>query len=169
MNTLPAEIAEKYKGITPVPIVSIAKDLGLSIYETKDFDDSQSGSLKKEGENFVIYLNVNHPYTRQRFTIAHEIAHFLLHKSYFDTIAEHVSLIKQPYPALNRGGAVSTPEEQKMELDANQLAAELLMPEETFKYVWAHHNKIDEVANQFEVSQSAANFRASKLLNSFII
>ena len=36
--------------------------------------------IRESGDDFQIFYNGNHPETRQRFTVAHELAHYLLHK-----------------------------------------------------------------------------------------
>lgn len=163
------EIKEQYKGCVPVPIVAIANALGLAVYETSDFSDEQSGSIRKEGDNFVIYVNAQHPDTRKRFTIAHEIAHFLHDQDYFQhNNDEIVSTVKQPL-ALHRSSTDELPEqERKREVEANKTAADLLMPEEKFREIFEQAKTIEEVAATFQVSPSAATIRAEKLMHTFI-
>lgn len=172
MQTVLKDILDKYPSQLPVPVISIAKDLGLEIYETKDFEEWQSGSLKKEDEKFVIYLNANHSASRKRFTIAHEIAHFLKHKKYLEDKGEIVEDTKQPIekPALNRNSKVKTADSQKyLEAEANQLAAEILMPEDEFKKAWKESNDVEDLSVRFGVSPTAITIRAKELLNSFMI
>lgn len=59
----------------PIPVEKIAQKIGLKIVEF-DFPDSFSGVLKKDKR--VIGVNKRHASVRRRFTIAHEIGHFLL-------------------------------------------------------------------------------------------
>lgn len=66
-------VLEKHKGTFPVPVIAIANDLGKEVYKINDFEDTESGSLRKEDGKFVIYVNAKHTSTRKRFTIAHEI------------------------------------------------------------------------------------------------
>lgn len=165
MTNKTKEILEKYKSFAPVPIIKIADELGIDVYETNDFENSQSGSIKKEGEKFVIYVNAKHPTTRKKFTIAHEIAHFLEHQDFFKREEEHVSLFRQP-AAFNR---CESGENKKMEIEANQIAADLLMPEDIFKKEWETADKVSDVADKFGVSQSAATLRGAKLCYSMII
>jgi len=51
-----------------------------------------------------------------------------------------------------------------MEIDANRIAARLLMPEEQFRKIWKESNSVEAVATKFEVSVGAATIRASNLL-----
>ena len=165
MTNKTKEILEKYKNFAPVPIINIADELGIDVYETNDFENSQSGSIKKEGEKFVIYVNAKHPTTRKKFTIAHEIAHFLEHQNFFEREEEHVSLSRQPAVLNSR----EDNENEKMEIEANQVAAELLMPKDIFIKAWETADKVSDVADKFGVSQSAAALRGAKLCYSMII
>ena len=177
MNRLPVNIKhkiktlrEKFSGI-PVPVIAMAQELGIKIYESYDFTNTQSGSIKKEDGQFVIYLNGLDSPTRKRFTIAHEMGHFLMHSDYLNQGKESITEIKQPVPILKRPSSSTDvlAEEKKREIEANCFAAELLMPEEKFKEVFSQANKIDEVANTFNVSPSAVTIRAKDLLGLFMI
>ena len=161
-----AELKEKYKDVIPVPIVQLAADIGLDVYETDEFHDNLSGSLKKEGDKFVIYVNAKQSPKRKRFTIAHEVAHYLLHRDKIGT--EHIDNVKQPAPELHReDGVVMTREERKLEQEANDLAADLLMPRDAFLQEWEKATDVCEVADAFKVSTSAATVRSLKLANSY--
>lgn len=166
-----AAITEKYKGQLPKPIVSIAADLGLAIYQTKELNDNQSGSLSYENGRFLIYINERQPLTRKRFTIAHEIAHFLKHRDKMKHQVEHIDSMVQPvggvlYRTNNRS---LTSEEKQLEIEANHIAAEILMPEEEFLTVWETASSIEEVAEVFQVSPSAATVRAGVLCDQMLI
>lgn len=164
------ELREKFNEI-PVPVIAIAKELGIKIYEASDFSRTQSGSIKKEKGRYVIYLNgLDHP-TRKRFTIAHEIGHFLLHRDYLNQGNEAITEIKQPVTELNRP-ADPTPmneAERKREIEANRFAAELLMPSEEFKEAFKQANNVEDIADKFYVSSSAVAVRAKDLLGYIII
>lgn len=160
------EILKKYKYFIPVPIIKITDELGIEVYETNDFENFQSGSIKKENNKFVIYINASHPLTRKKFTIAHEIAHYLEYQSFFENEKEHVSDLKQPVYVLNRKDGEDN---KKMEIEANQLAAEILMPKEIFKNEWIKANKVSDIADKFGVSQSAVAFRGANLCKTMIL
>jgi len=177
MYRLPAEaqkklqkLRERFKEI-PVPVIAIAKELGIKIYETFDFSRTQSGSIKKENGRYVIYLNGRDHSTRKRFTIAHEIGHFLLHHDYLSRGNEAITEIKQPFGELNRPAeSISMKEEEKKrEIEANRFAAELLMPSEEFKEAFEQADNIEDIADKFYVSPSAVAVRAKELLGYMII
>lgn len=177
MSITPAQqaIINKYTLDAPgeVKLVSLAEELGLTVYQTNDFLDSDSGLIAKEDGKYVIYVNKSHPQTRKRFTIAHEIAHFLLHKDILDEQLELVDKVKQPTEetvALHRSNSIElTAEQKQMEIDANNLAAEILMPEQRFKDVWKNSSCISDVADVFSVSQAAATIRGIKLFNEIMM
>src|SRR5688572_20586746 len=107
----------------PVPVEKIVHGLGAELrYEP--FEDEQeqiSGMLFRDNDRTVIGINSNEGETRQRFTIAHEIGHLILHKNpmYVDTVAE-VFLRNQ-----TSGKGID-----QNEIEANAFAVELLMPTE---------------------------------------
>lgn len=170
LRHLPLQIREKYKGKLPVPVVAIAEDLGIGIYATNNFKRSESGSIRKDPEGYTIYIKENDSPARKRFTIAHEIGHYLMHSDLLDSGNELVDNVKQPFIQLNRkAGKKETFAEQEREVQANQFAAELLMPEQEFKKNWENAVAIDDVASKFDVSPSAATVRAKELLGTIIV
>jgi len=102
---------------------AIAEMLGLDVKELSIPDSSVSGFLRNEDDAPEIVVNKDHSEERQRFTIAHEIGHFVLHASsplYLDDV--HTA-----QPAFFRD-AESSRATKISEIEANQFAAELLMP-----------------------------------------
>jgi Zn-dependent peptidase ImmA (M78 family) len=96
---------------------------------------------------FSIRVNVLHPRVRKRFTPAHELAHFLRHRSRFSN-----RLIDD---TMYRSGLGNT-----VEAEANRLAADLLMPARLVgEFRSAGTNSPEELAKRFEVSVEALNLR----------
>jgi Zn-dependent peptidase ImmA (M78 family) len=140
------------QGITPVPldVKAIANKFGIEI-QYADLKDKLSGILSKTGKNnWVIQVNENHHPNRQRYTIAHELAHFCLHrhlKPVFEdqTFFRGVELCKE-------------------EWQANEFASNILMPEDKFReLVRSGKNDIEDVAQEFGVSTLALRIRAKSL------
>jgi len=69
------------KGV-PVDPAKIAKDLGIELRLEK-VDDGLSGFLLRDQKNdrVVIGANLRHHPNRRKFTIAHELGHYLLHEA----------------------------------------------------------------------------------------
>src|ERR1700721_812124 len=63
----------------PIPGEQIARALMIAVKYSPGRPDV-SGALIRDGKSAVIAVNSAQHENRQRFTIAHEIGHFLLHK-----------------------------------------------------------------------------------------
>ena len=133
----------------PVDIVDFAQKLGIEIkYENLENDVSGKISIK-EG-HYTITVEARHSPNRQRFTIAHEIAHYFLHKNLKENFEDVVFF---------RGGDTNS-----IEFQANLFAGEILMPEEEFfKQIKSGKSKIEDLAEYFGVSTLAIRVRAKQL------
>ena len=98
-----------------VPVERIATAEGARIYRDA-LDGDLSGFLYSESGEAVIGVNTHHASVRQRFTVAHELGHLLLHNH--DQL--HVDY-------KFRSGSSSEGNDPE-EIEANLFAAELLMP-----------------------------------------
>lgn len=126
----------------------------------EELDDDVSGFLLRENGSVSIAINKQHPSNRQRFTLAHEIGHLILHADQGDRLW----LDKAYY---FRDGS-SSKGDQAAEVQANQFAAGLLMPEELVKAEVEHSVHISDIdvmklAMKFEVSERAMTFRLISL------
>jgi Zn-dependent peptidase ImmA (M78 family) len=151
-NRLPVEIVTAYMGKVPVKVDELALALGLKLtYE--DLPDDVSGKIERdEADGFVVTVNRNHPLVRQRFTIAHEIAHFVLHR---DLIGDGVV-----DDGLYRSRTLSS----AVERQANRYAADILMPwwQVTSRYRDGQRTA-KEMAATFCVSVAVAEIRLKEL------
>lgn len=137
----------------PLDIYALCETLGVTIIEV-DLPDNSSGSLKQENGQWICRVNKKHHATRKRFTVAHELGHFLLHKD--DRIQfEDVELYRTDHEY--------SPEDKKMEEEANRFASEILMPEDVFKSAILQGKSLAEIAKEFAVSPIAAEVRAKLL------
>jgi Zn-dependent peptidase ImmA (M78 family) len=134
----------------PVPVIKIAESLGIKVLGKRDYDKEKSGhiELNSEGEATII-VNTHQSASRNRFTIAHEIAHYILDKDYL-----------QQHGSIDRDGNARDETYRTREKRANEFAAHLLMPEDSFIAQWIANPSIKDVAFYFAVSQDAAQFRA---------
>jgi Zn-dependent peptidase ImmA (M78 family) len=145
----------------PVPVGDIVKQLGVDLtYEA--YDGDVSGMIYRYDDQAVIGVNSTHPPTRQRFTLAHEIGHYVLHEGNQLFVDRFVTRVNW------RNG-----ESNIEETEANQFAAELLMPREfVVREVGNAISKRKEIdaqslANQlarlFNVSPQAMEYRLTNL------
>ena len=101
-------------------------------------------ALEPRGDGHAIVLRGGSDERRRRFTIAHEIGHFVLHPQRL---------------APERGGAVNAAW-QGQEREADQFAAELLMPEHLVREaVVEHGGDVTRLADRFDVSRQAMQTR----------
>jgi Zn-dependent peptidase ImmA (M78 family) len=144
----------------PVPVERVARHLGARI-RFSPFDNEISGMIYiKEGVP-IIGVNSLHPPNRQRFTIAHECGHLVLHR---DLIAKEVHVDKK-FGVLRRDDKSATGTEQ-IEIQANQFAAELAMPHAFLLRALGNHiididdsALIDKLAREFKMSTEAMKVR----------
>lgn len=136
----------------PVPVIALAEQHHIHVFTSEDFLKDENGYISMENGNAKIVVNGTHSYGRKRFTIAHEIAHYLLDRDY---LLEHGSI--------DRDGTAADPSYRSRETRANIFAAELLMPEQPFVDQWLVLKDIERIADYFGVSKSAAQWRAKNL------
>ena len=143
------EEAQKSLPGRPVAIVGLCKQFGVVAAKKSDLPDGVSGCIRRETDGtYNIFYRDDEPITRQRFTVAHELAHYLLHRNVLeDEHSENIML---------RGG-LSNAEE----IEANKLAAEILMPLKAMDdYIEAQKGfSIRDMAKVFGVSSQAMSIR----------
>ena len=145
----------------PVDIEKVAQSLRIKI-ELSDLGEDCSGILVRKGERAVIGVNWNHHRNRQRFSIAHELAHYELHEG--DTYVD--ARYRVNFRDLESGSGTKTEEVQ-----ANAFAAALLMPASWMKpefkdrpFDLADDGKdLQALAEKFQVSTQAMAFRLANL------
>lgn len=152
------------KGVlrAPVPVDRIAKAMGINVRYTP-FDDGLSGMAFIRDEQRVIAVNALHHPNRQRFTLAHELAHHVLHDDKLRGGDIHVDKV-----ILHRDD-LATKGTDRDEIAANAFASELLIPE--FLLSQESHGVIDlldetalaALAKRFKVSMAALQFRIAAL------
>lgn len=145
------ETIQDYVDETPVRVGALAKALGLKVVVAA-LPLNISGLIKPDGDGYVIKVNRFESKERQRFTIAHEIAHFLLHRDRIQAGVVDSILYRSKLSS-------------RLEAEANRLAADILMPiDQVRKTVQAHQGLTSDEMNillseQFEVSKQAMGIR----------
>lgn len=144
----------------PIPVDKIAKALGVQI-RYSPLDEELSGMIFIKDGIPIIGVNALHHPHRQRFTIAHELGHYMLHRN---LLSNEVHVDKQ-FKILMRNSKSSTGTDA-MEVEANKFAAELLLPEFLIEDVLAHSTfdiddraPLDELAKNFRVSKEMLEYR----------
>ena len=146
----------------PVPVDEIAKKRGLTI-KPYDLGENVSGVLVMDSGKGTIGINPTESKVRQRFTIAHELGHYELHKQ------DSGLFIDKEFKMLFRDQNSSKGEIRK-EQEANAFAAAILMPEKLLIKEIKNQNfdltdeaSMKELAKTFNVSVPAMTFRIANL------
>jgi Zn-dependent peptidase ImmA (M78 family) len=147
----------------PVPIHLVAQRLNLTL-EAAALGDKVSGMLVVDGDQGAIGYNSAHARVRQRFTISHEIAHYLLHAR---RSKAQLFIDKQ---VTYRRDDQSSAGVNREEIEANQLGAALLMPRGLVRQEIRAQDldlddseAIDLLAKRFQVSTAAMSNRLQNL------
>jgi len=144
----------------PVDPVTLANREGIKVHNAKFSDDSLSGMIAKRGSEVSLLVNQSDPPYRKRFTIAHELGHHFLHLlSDGDFVDSKVDLFRDTETQADQENI----EQRRPEIQANQFAAALLMPADLVRQAYEQNPKLEELARQFNVSESAMGFRLSRL------
>ncbi len=112
---------------------------------------SQSGQLRYVDGVWTISINRDHNKKRQRFTLAHELAHYILHKEKNSEFKDAVFFRDEVLDS--------------MEYKANEFAGELLMPENLVRNAIENQRirNIGQLADKFGVSAAAMKYRILSL------
>lgn len=131
----------------PVPVTKIVNaETNLSIAETKFYDSKISGFI--DFEQLLILVNKLDAFIRKRFTIAHELAHWILHREEVKiNIDRAIFYRKTSY----------LEDEDILEKEANYFAANLLVPEFLLKEFRDYSDS--ELADLFRVSEDVIKLR----------
>ena len=112
----------------PVDVEKIAREkLHIEIIETPFAENPDlSGMLVRNGDQVFMAINAVQSKPRQRFTIAHEIGHYLLDEAKPIWVDKRIRPVQVSFRTT---GASGTPTSYQLpEVRANRFAAELLMP-----------------------------------------
>ena len=144
----------------PVDVEAIADYLGMRVVKMR-MDDDVSGMLIRDAGVVTVGLNSSQGQNRHRFTLAHEVGHFRLHRGR--------ALILDSAVRVNFRDAQSARATDREEMEANRFAAELLMPA---RLVMDAVTRLgldrvdvvkDKLADRFKVSPEAIGYRLVNL------
>jgi len=117
-NERPGDVIKQFTQEPPVDVFGLARALGLEVLEAPLLN--LSGMLvpddPRSPSGYTIQVNSTDPFNRRRFTVAHEIAHFLLHRHRNNDGFKDDRMYRSP-------GATDA-----VEAEANRLAADIIMP-----------------------------------------
>jgi IrrE N-terminal-like domain len=152
------EIVERYVNERPVRIAALANELGMRVSKSP-MEPNLSGWIKPIAiqsadapSGFEIHVNKYDTPERQRFTVAHEIGHFLLHRDQIQNgIVDNV-LFRSKLS-------------NRVEAEANRIAASILMPSDLVEAELEpiigdlSDGFISRLAQSYKVSEAAMRIR----------
>ncbi|MDR2341507.1 MAG: ImmA/IrrE family metallo-endopeptidase [Campylobacteraceae bacterium] len=136
--------------IEPLNINYIVKKMFKLDLEETDLGKETSGFLEKINDKWTIFVNSRESDYRKRFTVVHELAHYIKHRDNCPLKKDQIFFRDENTNSIER--------------EANEFAANLLMPKEMFeKYIDEGYDTISSLADKFQLSTSAVRYRAFKL------
>lgn len=158
---------EYTKNNLPVNIEKIMTDRNIIVKEV-DLPQGISGVLDTRSDRPIVLVQKEHGKERKRFSLAHELGHFVLNSS-----PKGVHLDKHTYFRSNLSSTGTDTEEKK----ANRFAAELLMPSNILLEILVEDmpdlidaeeedslEELKKLAAKFEVSVAALTIKISGVL-----
>lgn len=149
----------------PIDVRAIAQRLDLSLVERSRLHHPShgdvSGLLLRKGGMAICVVNADQHENRRRFTVAHELGHFLLHPP-------QESYVDPRFDVAARSNR-ATEGADLYEIEANAFAAELLMPEEWIRASVKgpldvfNDDTIQTLADEYVVSHQAMTYRLINL------
>ncbi|MBO0144221.1 ImmA/IrrE family metallo-endopeptidase [Agrobacterium sp. Ap1] len=156
VDAMAADVARQVGYEPGADLSPIVKQLGgrIVVNNVWDVADETSGSIMIENDgSFTIAIASHTGAERDRFTIAHELGHYVLHYLW----PRHNGKDVGPVEARRYGSG-------RVEWEANWFAAGFLMPAGAYKSAWVElKGVIGELADRFGVSTDAARIRAETL------
>lgn len=167
MTTTQTMSYKNYIASIPVNIEAMIRSFDIELDKNSNLPEGVLGEISKDGDRYKISIKKTDHYYRKRFTMAHELGHFVLHK---DKIGNGID-DSENYRTLRRtNSAVGVLEEK----EANSFAANILMPEDLVvqyakeRGVFVGNDNeqeeaLQEIATAFQVSKAAMEIRINGL------
>ena len=153
-NESPLAIVAQHQKEPPISVGDIAQALGVPLMR-QSLGSAVSGMIMRDPikggrSGFVIYVNSDDHPNRQRFTAAHEIAHYILHRDLIESGVIDDTMYRSELGSI-------------YESQANQLAADILMPIRLVKRWRDSIPDVKELAKKFGVSEQAMTIRLKSI------
>lgn len=148
----------------PIPVDRIARALGATVRK-EPYNGDLSGALYRRGGTCVIGINKNDNGLRQRFTVAHEIGHLVLHDGSVYIDRQQTGELSKPSETQNGKrffrDKVSSMASDPQEIEANRFAAALLMPQSLLFEDIEKRNINMPIKSLAEIKPLAGRYRVS--------
>lgn len=149
-------MARRYQSTVPVDVFGLANELGLGP-KKEPMADNVSGCIRlRPDDTWEIVINADQSELRQRFTVAHEIGHFIYHRDRLekgrgtsDNLAYRTDEKYNDNPHIT----------WLQEYQANQYASNLLIPSGALQDAIARGLNEEQLADLFKVSRAAIRIK----------
>lgn len=134
----------------PANILKIAEANDINVFKA-DLEKKILGAIHydKDVKKYSIILNQNQDSKQQRFTLAHELGHFFLHKNILEADELHIDVMYRI--------------EDAEEKEVDYFASALLMNRMLLEKMYENNPSIRELAEMFDVSISVMTLRLDTL------
>jgi predicted transcriptional regulator len=149
----PTAIIASHIASVPVNLEALIGALGIKFERDLGLPSEIAGKLQRDPtapSGYRIVINGRDNPKRQRFTMAHEVAHYVLHRDLLEN-----GLVDD---ALYRSSLSDEYERQ-----ANRFAAQILLPAPALRAAYRTNKALASLAQAFNVSDAALRIRLSEL------
>lgn len=158
-----SELVRQFTNSGVVNVKGLISALGIQ-YEERPMIAGESGEITCENGEFKITVNSLDIDSRKRFTAAHELAHYLLHRDLLEDrgkLNRHTDILFGEHANNNP----PMPFNPSHEVQANRYAAEILMPASRVRALWRgeKEDNFAEIAESLGVSKKAIKIRLNNL------
>lgn len=147
-------ILQKHLAQVPVKLGALAKDLGIEVFRSS-MKPGISGLIEPSDtapSGYRIKINRHESVERQRFTLAHEISHYLLHREFIRNGVIDNTMYRSSLS-------------NKQEIEANKLASKIVMPDATISQLRQNYSglafdeMVHRMARDLRVSEPAMRIK----------
>jgi len=163
-----SKLLKEFQQTVPVNVEGFIRTVGADINKNADLPEGISGQVLRGGDGRYVVSTAGHEhYFRQRFTMAHELGHLLLHRSILDRAGGTDDNVK--YRNTVDGNFYNSDIDLVHEQQANSFAANLLMPADKVAEKLVALEKegkrpsLKDMYRAFQVSASAMKWRLKSL------
>jgi hypothetical protein len=137
----------------PVDLAGMVAALGIGLKLDARLPKGTWGLITRElrggREIYTIAISTRCPRAARRYTLAHELAHALLHRSMFEDDAEYAAYLGRDH--------------RRKEREADRFAADLVMPAPLVRDAWRQVPDLAQMVRRFDVSEAAMRIRLEEL------
>jgi IrrE N-terminal-like domain len=147
-------LAESKIKAPPVDLLQILAAYGIGYEEVDEFPETVDALIIEDGIKFYAAVNAKQHLHRQRFSLAHELGHYFLHRNGMPEDA--VTIDNAP----TGEDEMVAPTKSPAEIEADLFAGELLVPFEMLK---GHVSKtLPELSKLFLVSEQVVSIAITR-------